>query len=120
MNAAAEVIYELVDPNANLIFGAVVDESLHDQVSLLSEILFLTLFSESFFHLLPWLCFLYSSHLVLSPNSLIASSIFVLLPRWIKCNIVLVCKEHYAASFFEKISSLEGTYVKSSLSKSEV
>jgi cell division protein FtsZ len=33
VNAAAEVIYELVDPNANLIFGAVVDDSLHDQVS---------------------------------------------------------------------------------------
>jgi hypothetical protein len=52
VNAAAEVIYELVDPNANLIFGAVVDESLHDQVSLLSGILFLTLFCKSFFHLL--------------------------------------------------------------------
>jgi len=34
VNAAAEVIYELVDPNANLIFGAVVDESLHDQISI--------------------------------------------------------------------------------------
>jgi cell division protein FtsZ len=34
VNAAAEVIYELVDPNANLIFGAVVDDSLHDQISI--------------------------------------------------------------------------------------
>nr|CAB76386.1 plastid division protein FtsZ 2-2 precursor [Physcomitrium patens]CAB76387.1 plastid division protein FtsZ 2-2 precursor [Physcomitrium patens] len=34
VNAAAEVIYDLVDPNANLIFGAVVDEALHDQISI--------------------------------------------------------------------------------------
>eukprot|EP00249_Psilotum_nudum_P011864 c23430_g1_i1 orf=285-1940(-) len=34
VNAAAEVIYDLVDPNANLIFGAVVDESLSGQVSI--------------------------------------------------------------------------------------
>ena len=34
MNAAAEVIYDLVDPSANLIFGAVIDQSLSGQVSL--------------------------------------------------------------------------------------
>lgn len=34
VNAAAEVIYDLVDPNANLIFGAVVDEALQGQVSI--------------------------------------------------------------------------------------
>ncbi|MCO5599714.1 hypothetical protein L7F22_053819 [Adiantum nelumboides] len=34
VNAAAEVIYDLVDPNANLIFGAVVDESFSGQVSI--------------------------------------------------------------------------------------
>lgn len=33
MNTAAEVIYDLVDPNANLIFGAVIDKSLSNQVS---------------------------------------------------------------------------------------
>lgn len=33
VNAAAEVIYDLVDPSANLIFGAVVDPSLSGQVS---------------------------------------------------------------------------------------
>lgn len=33
MNAAAEVIYDLVDPTANLIFGAVIDPSLSGQVS---------------------------------------------------------------------------------------
>ena len=32
VNTAAEVIYDLVDPNANLIFGAVVDESFSGQV----------------------------------------------------------------------------------------
>ena len=32
MNEAAETIYELVDPNANLIFGAVVDPALGDAV----------------------------------------------------------------------------------------
>lgn len=36
VNAAAEVIYDLVDPNANLIFGAVVDEALQGQVSIIS------------------------------------------------------------------------------------
>ena len=39
VNAAAEVIYDLVDPNANLIFGAVVDEALHGSVSLKSAII---------------------------------------------------------------------------------
>ncbi|KAF2282640.1 hypothetical protein GH714_043446 [Hevea brasiliensis] len=34
VNAAAEVIYDLVDPTANLIFGAVVDPSLSSQVSI--------------------------------------------------------------------------------------
>ncbi|KAG6545957.1 hypothetical protein Mapa_012618 [Marchantia paleacea] len=34
VNAAAEVIYDLVDPNANLIFGAVVDESYTGEVSI--------------------------------------------------------------------------------------
>ncbi|XP_042049995.1 cell division protein FtsZ homolog 2-2, chloroplastic-like [Salvia splendens] len=34
VNAAAEVIYDLVDPSANLIFGAVVDPSLTGQVSI--------------------------------------------------------------------------------------
>lgn len=34
VNAAAEVIYDLVDPNANLIFGAVIDESFTGQVSI--------------------------------------------------------------------------------------
>ncbi|KAA3471708.1 Cell division FtsZ, chloroplastic-like protein [Gossypium australe] len=33
VNAAAEVIYDLVDPKANLIFGAVIDPSLCGQVS---------------------------------------------------------------------------------------
>jgi cell division GTPase FtsZ len=33
VNAAAEVIYDLVDPTANLIFGAVIDPSLTGQVS---------------------------------------------------------------------------------------
>ncbi|XVE61491.1 hypothetical protein DITRI_Ditri06bG0044600 [Diplodiscus trichospermus] len=33
VNAAAEVIYDLVDPTANLIFGAVIDPSLGGQVS---------------------------------------------------------------------------------------
>jgi len=32
VNAAAEVIYDLVDPSANLIFGAVIDPSLSGQV----------------------------------------------------------------------------------------
>ncbi|XWS59497.1 hypothetical protein CRYUN_Cryun08bG0127300 [Craigia yunnanensis] len=34
VNAAAEVIYDLVDPTANLIFGAVIDPSLNGQVSI--------------------------------------------------------------------------------------
>ncbi|ONK57154.1 uncharacterized protein A4U43_C10F17160 [Asparagus officinalis] len=34
VNAAAEVIYDLVDPAANLIFGAVIDQSLSGQVSI--------------------------------------------------------------------------------------
>ncbi|KAK8339074.1 hypothetical protein V6Z12_A08G010100 [Gossypium hirsutum] len=34
VNAAAEVIYDLVDPKANLIFGAVIDPSLCGQVSI--------------------------------------------------------------------------------------
>lgn len=34
VNAAAEVVYDLVDPNANLIFGAVIDPSLTGQVSI--------------------------------------------------------------------------------------
>ncbi|KAK4348383.1 hypothetical protein RND71_031138 [Anisodus tanguticus] len=34
VNAAAEVIYDLVDPNANLIFGAVIDPSISGQVSI--------------------------------------------------------------------------------------
>ena len=33
VNEAAEIIYDLVDPNANLIFGAVVDQSLGQEVS---------------------------------------------------------------------------------------
>lgn len=32
MNEAAEIIYDLVDPNANLIFGAVVDQALGQEV----------------------------------------------------------------------------------------
>lgn len=34
VNAAAEVIYDLVDPSANLIFGAVIDPALSGQVSI--------------------------------------------------------------------------------------
>jgi cell division protein FtsZ len=34
VNEAAEIIYEMVDPDANLIFGAVVDNSLGDDVSI--------------------------------------------------------------------------------------
>ncbi|XP_076900668.1 cell division protein FtsZ homolog 2-2, chloroplastic-like [Bidens hawaiensis] len=34
VNAAAEVIYDLVDPSANLIFGAVIDPSISGQVSI--------------------------------------------------------------------------------------
>jgi len=32
VNAAAEVIYEVVDPNANIIFGAVIDERLQGEI----------------------------------------------------------------------------------------
>lgn len=34
VNEAAEIIYDLVDPSANLIFGAVVDKSLQQEVSI--------------------------------------------------------------------------------------
>ena len=34
VNEAAEVIYDMVDPNANLIFGAVVDPSMSEEVSI--------------------------------------------------------------------------------------
>jgi cell division protein FtsZ len=34
VNAAAEVIYDLVDPGANLIFGSVIDPSYTGQVSI--------------------------------------------------------------------------------------
>eukprot|EP01040_Poterioochromonas_malhamensis_P010019 gene10019-10889_t len=34
INAAAEVIYEAVDPNANIIFGALVDESMDGEVAI--------------------------------------------------------------------------------------
>ena len=34
MNEAAAIIYDLVDPNANLIFGTVIDPSLEDSVSI--------------------------------------------------------------------------------------
>jgi cell division protein FtsZ len=34
VNEAAEIIYDLVDPDANLIFGAVVDPSMQDEVSI--------------------------------------------------------------------------------------
>ncbi|CAK9188143.1 unnamed protein product [Ilex paraguariensis] len=37
VNAAAEVIYDLVDPNANLIFGAVVDPSLSGQFEAIGQ-----------------------------------------------------------------------------------
>lgn len=40
VNAAAEVIYDLVDPSANLIFGAVIDPSLSGQVSVHSCFVF--------------------------------------------------------------------------------
>ena len=32
VNAAAETIYEVVDPNANIIFGAVIDEKMQGEV----------------------------------------------------------------------------------------
>ena len=34
VNAAAETIYEVVDPNANIIFGAVIDEKLQGEVAI--------------------------------------------------------------------------------------
>lgn len=34
VNEAAEIIYDLVDPDANLIFGAVIDPSMQDEVSI--------------------------------------------------------------------------------------
>jgi cell division protein FtsZ len=34
VNAAAETIYEVVDPNANIIFGAVIDERLQGEVKI--------------------------------------------------------------------------------------
>ncbi|KAI8473064.1 MAG: Tubulin/FtsZ, GTPase domain-containing protein [Monoraphidium minutum] len=34
VNAAAEIIYDLVDPDANLIFGAVIDDDAKDEVSI--------------------------------------------------------------------------------------
>ena len=34
VNEAAEIIYELVDPNANLIFGAVVDENMDNEIAI--------------------------------------------------------------------------------------
>lgn len=34
INAAAEVIYEAVDPNANIIFGALVDENMENEISI--------------------------------------------------------------------------------------
>ncbi|MEO1519602.1 MAG: cell division protein FtsZ [Cyanobacteria bacterium J06633_2] len=34
VNAAAEIIYEAVDPNANIIFGAVIDERLQGEVNI--------------------------------------------------------------------------------------
>lgn len=42
VNAAAEVIYDLVDPSANLIFGAVIDPSISGQVSCLKLWLVMT------------------------------------------------------------------------------
>ena len=34
VNAAAEIIYEVVDPNANIIFGAVIDERLQGEIKI--------------------------------------------------------------------------------------
>jgi len=34
INAAAEVIYESVDPNANIIFGALVDDSMSGEIAI--------------------------------------------------------------------------------------
>ncbi len=38
VNEAAEIIYDLVDPNANLIFGAVVDQALGQEVRPISPL----------------------------------------------------------------------------------
>jgi cell division protein FtsZ len=43
INAAAEVIYENVDPDANIIFGALVDESITS-----GEVCFMTMIALSF------------------------------------------------------------------------
>jgi cell division protein FtsZ len=32
VNAAAEIVHSVADPEANIIFGAVIDDTLHDQV----------------------------------------------------------------------------------------
>lgn len=37
VNEAAEIIYDLVDPSANLIFGAVVDKNLQQEVGVESQ-----------------------------------------------------------------------------------
>jgi cell division protein FtsZ len=34
INSAAEVIYEAVDPNANIIFGALVDDNMENEISI--------------------------------------------------------------------------------------
>ena len=34
INAAAEIIYEAVDPNANIIFGSIVDDSMNGEISI--------------------------------------------------------------------------------------
>lgn len=34
INAAAEVIYEAVDPNANIIFGALIDENMSGEIAI--------------------------------------------------------------------------------------
>jgi len=34
VNTAAETIYEIVDPNANIIFGAVIDEKMHGEIKI--------------------------------------------------------------------------------------
>ena len=67
VNAAAEIIYDLVDPNANLIFGAVIDPSLSGQVSLSLFFLYLMDIDSSFIIILlqfgslgmPMLCQIY-------------------------------------------------------------
>ena len=50
MNAAAEVIYDLVDPSANLIFGVVIDQSLSGQVSLEGLEIYIYIYRLSPFH----------------------------------------------------------------------